>query len=117
MLASVYDPSGGNDNNPLCWPYRAQPDDLVGLPPHVIAVNELDPFRDEGLAYARKLLHAGVSAVSRSVGRHLPRRRRAVARGTWRRVPINNRRHLEFRTVFAVALNVSTLRRGAAAPM
>lgn len=68
VLASVYDPSGGNDNNPLCWPYRAQPDDLVGLPPHVISVNELDPFRDEGLAYARKLLHAGVSAVSRSIG-------------------------------------------------
>lgn len=68
VLASVYDPSGENDDNPLCWPYRAQPADCAGLPPHVISVNELDPFRDEGLEYARLLWRAGVNAVSRSVG-------------------------------------------------
>ena len=34
---------------------------------HVISVNELDPLRDEGLDYYRKLLKAGVSAVSRTV--------------------------------------------------
>lgn len=68
VLASVYDPEGENADNPLCWPYRAQPGDLVGLPPHVISVNELDPFRDEGLGYARMLARAGVRVVCRSVG-------------------------------------------------
>lgn len=67
VLASVYDPSGENDDNPLCWPYRARPADLAGLPPHVISLNELDPFRDEGLHYARMLLRAGVKVVSRSI--------------------------------------------------
>ena len=41
--------------------------DLEGLPPHVISVNQLDPLRDEGLAYHRALLDAGVSSVSRTV--------------------------------------------------
>ncbi len=68
VLASVYDPGGENSGNPLCWPYRAQVADLAGLPPHVISVNELDPFRDEGLEYARMLVRAGTSAVCRSVG-------------------------------------------------
>lgn len=66
-MATVYDPGGVNERNPLCWPYWATANDLVGLPPHVISVNELDPLRDEGLAYFRTLLEAGVSAVSRTV--------------------------------------------------
>ncbi|MCP5029476.1 MAG: alpha/beta hydrolase [Actinomycetia bacterium] len=66
-LARVYDPSGANDTNPLAWPYHAAVADLEGLPPHVISVNQLDPLRDEGLAYFAKLLAAGVSAVSRTV--------------------------------------------------
>ncbi len=40
----------------MAWPLHASRDDLAGLPPHVISVNQLDPLRDEGLAYARKLL-------------------------------------------------------------
>lgn len=32
------------------------------MPPHVISVAELDPVRDEGLAYHRKLVRAGVDA-------------------------------------------------------
>jgi len=51
--------------DPLAWPYFATADDLAGLPPHVITVNELDPLRDEGLAYYRKLLAAGVPAEGR----------------------------------------------------
>jgi acetyl esterase/lipase len=65
--AVAYDPAHENDANPLCWPYVAGADDLRGLPPHVISVNELDPLRDEGLAYYRKLLAAGVPAYSRTV--------------------------------------------------
>jgi len=67
VMAYVYDPSGEHSTNPLAWPYHASVDDLAGMPPHVISVNELDPLRDEGLAYYRKLLAAGVSVSSRTV--------------------------------------------------
>ena len=67
VLSSVYDPEDQNATNPLCWPYYASAEDLQGLPPHLISVNELDPLRDEGLAYYRKLLAAGVSVCSRTV--------------------------------------------------
>ena len=67
VLARVYDPTGANATNPLAWPLHADAADLKGLPPHVISVNELDPLRDEGLAYYRKLLAVGVSAISRTV--------------------------------------------------
>ncbi len=66
-MAKAYDPDGANATNPLAWPMHASPTDLMGLPPHVISVNELDPLRDEGLVYFRKLVGAGVSAVSRTV--------------------------------------------------
>lgn len=66
-LARAYDPDGGHRDDPLAWPLRADLDELAGLPPHVISVNQLDPLRDEGLAYATKLAAAGVSVVSRTV--------------------------------------------------
>jgi acetyl esterase len=65
MLVAVYDPTGENAENPLCWPYFATEADVEGMPPHVISVNELDPLRDEGIAYFRTLLRAGVPAVGR----------------------------------------------------
>jgi acetyl esterase len=65
VLAEVYDPGRANATDPTCWPYQATPADLQGLPPHVISVNEIDPLRDEGLAYHRMLLAAGVSSVGR----------------------------------------------------
>lgn len=67
VLARAYDPDGQNATNPLAWPYFADEANLKGLPPHVISVNEVDPMRDEGIAYFRKLLAAGVSAHSRTV--------------------------------------------------
>ena len=66
-LTHPYDPDGANATNPLAWPYHAASSDLEGLPPFVISVNELDPLRDEGLVFYRKLVDAGVSAVARTV--------------------------------------------------
>jgi acetyl esterase len=63
LLVAIYDPAGENAENPLCWPYFATESDVAGLPPHVIAVNELDPLRDEGIAYFRTLQRAGVHVV------------------------------------------------------
>ena len=45
----------------------ATDEELAGLPPHVISVNELDPMRDEGLLYYRRLVHTSVPAVGRIV--------------------------------------------------
>jgi acetyl esterase len=42
-------------------------EELRGLPPHAISVNELDPLRDEGLEHFAKLAAAGVSVYSRTV--------------------------------------------------
>jgi acetyl esterase/lipase len=67
VTASIYDPAGVHGTNPLAWPYHATDDDLAGMPPHVISVNELDPLRDEGLAYHRKLRAAGASSACRIV--------------------------------------------------
>ncbi|MHB8689999.1 MAG: alpha/beta hydrolase fold domain-containing protein [Solirubrobacteraceae bacterium] len=66
-MAAIYDVNGAHASDPLCWPARASDDELTGLPPHVISVNELDPLRDEGLAYWRRLVANGVSAVGRTV--------------------------------------------------
>ena len=50
------------NGNPLAWPGFATEDDVKGLPPTVISVNECDPLRDEGIEFYRLLLRAGVSA-------------------------------------------------------
>jgi len=67
LCASLYDPGNTEAENPLCWPITASKEDLSGLPPHMISVNEMDIFRDEGLRYYRNLLTAGVRASSRTV--------------------------------------------------
>jgi len=53
--------------DPLAWPGFATKEDVAGLPPTVISVNECDPLRDEGIAFYRLLLSAGVSARGREV--------------------------------------------------
>jgi acetyl esterase len=51
-----------NARDPLAWPGFATRDDVTGFPPTVVSVNECDPLRDEGVAFYRLLLSAGVDA-------------------------------------------------------
>jgi len=67
IMGALYDWAGAHADEATCWPSRASDEELAGLPPHVISVNELDPLRDEGLAYQRRLVANGVSAVGRTV--------------------------------------------------
>ncbi|PRC60295.1 alpha/beta hydrolase, partial [Mycobacterium sp. ITM-2017-0098] len=67
LLGSLYAPDGAHSSDAACWAAVASDDELEGLPPHVISVNELDPLRDEGLQYYRRLLRAGVPTVGRVV--------------------------------------------------
>ncbi len=53
--------------NPLAWPSFAKGEDVRGLPPTVISVNECDPLRDEGIEFYRLLLREGVEARCRQV--------------------------------------------------
>jgi acetyl esterase len=53
--------------NPLAWPSFATEADVKGFPPTVISVNECDPLRDEGIAFYRLLLKAGVPARCRQM--------------------------------------------------
>ena len=56
-----------DNQNPLAWPAFATEEDVAGFPPTVISVNECDPLRDEGIAFYRLLLRAGVAARCRQV--------------------------------------------------
>ena len=53
--------------DPLAWPGFATAEDVKGLPPVVISVNECDPLRDEGINFYRLLLRSGVHARCRQV--------------------------------------------------
>jgi acetyl esterase len=53
--------------NPLAWPGFATEEDVRGLVPVMISVNECDPLRDEGINFYRLLVRAGVDARCRQV--------------------------------------------------
>jgi acetyl esterase len=53
-----YLPEGTDPADPRISPLRAE--DLAGLPPAIIHTAEFDPMRDEGNAYAKRLMTAGV---------------------------------------------------------
>ncbi|MCW2599716.1 MAG: Esterase/lipase/thioesterase, partial [Frankiales bacterium] len=61
-FADCYAPAGVDRRSPLVSPYEAAA--LAGLPPAVVAVAEIDPLRDGGLAYAQRLADEGVPVVS-----------------------------------------------------
>ncbi len=55
------------NRNPLAWPGFATEDDVRGLVPTIISVNECDPLRDEGINFYRLLMRAGVETRCRQV--------------------------------------------------
>jgi len=65
--AMAYGIEAFRERNPLAWPGFASAEDVNGLPPTVISVNECDPLRDEGINFYRLLIHSGVAARCRQV--------------------------------------------------
>jgi acetyl esterase len=56
----LYAPDAKTRDNPYVSPLRASTEELTGLPPALVITDENDVLRDEGEAYGRKLMNAGV---------------------------------------------------------
>lgn len=65
--AMIYGMEAFEARDPLAWPLFASEEDVKGLPRTMISVNECDPLRDEGIAFYRLLLRAGVPARCRNL--------------------------------------------------
>jgi acetyl esterase len=59
-----YAPDPAVRNEPTASPLQASLDQLQGLPPALVIVDECDVLRDEGEAYVRKLIEAGVRVTA-----------------------------------------------------
>lgn len=67
----AYAPNKQNRTKITASPLRATSDQLKGLPPALLITDENDVLRDEGEAYARKLMEAGVDVTPvRYIGTH-----------------------------------------------
>jgi acetyl esterase len=60
----AYAPDVKRSNEPLASPLRASDEQLAGLPPAFVIVDEADVLRDEGEAYAARLRAAGVAVTT-----------------------------------------------------
>jgi acetyl esterase len=66
-----YEPNIANRKKATVCPLQASLDQLRDLPPALVITDENDVLRDEGEAYARKLMQAGVEVtVVRYIGTH-----------------------------------------------
>jgi acetyl esterase len=59
-----YAPNNATRKEPTASPLQAPVDRLKGLPPGLLITEEFDVLRDEGEAYAHKLMQAGVSVTA-----------------------------------------------------
>ena len=60
----AYAPNKQDRRKATAAPLSATPKQLEGLPPALLIVDENDVLRDEGEAYARKLMQAGVDVTA-----------------------------------------------------
>ena len=60
----AYAPDVERRSEPNAPPLRASDEQLAGLPPALLIVDEADVLRDEGEAYAARLRRAGVAVTT-----------------------------------------------------